>query len=552
MLAELRIRNFAVLRDAALGLAPGLNVISGETGAGKSVAVDALEVLLGGRASAAMVRSGEERGVVEGVVDIDGIDRIARLLEELGLEADDGHLILRREIRAGGRSRAWASGSPATAAVLRRIGSHLVDIHGQHQHQRLLSGDFQQHVLDAFGECGEIASRAAAAHRSTRDAEARLDALQQRRGELESRADFVRFRLGEIKAARLRPREDEELRAESRRLAGADQLRQGTLALQALLHDDPGSVADRLAEAAARVRRLAETDPALAPHADALDEAYHGVADVAAELRSYGEGLDHDPARLEQLHERQALLQTLLRKYGPTLADVIAVGEALASELSELDAAEFDVAALRKEIAALRAEWETIADELSQRRKIVAERLAGEAQAAFAGLGLDGGAFRVDLERLPAPDPRGRERVRFLASMNPGFPPAPLAAIASGGELSRVMLALKSILAGIDELPVLVFDEIDAGVGGIVAGQVAARLEQVAAGRQVVAVTHLARIAARADRHFVAEKRTVAGAAETSIRRLEPSERVREIARMLGGDPDSETSLNHARKLLGK
>ena len=551
MIVELRIRNFAVLRDCTLRLEPGLNVISGETGAGKSIVVDALEMLVGGRASSGVVRSGEARAVLEGVVDVKRVADVAAALDELGLDADDDHLVLRREIRSGGRSRAWINGSPATAGVLRRIGALLVDIHGQHEHQRLMSAGFQQQVLDAFGECTELASRVAAHHRRAAELEARLAALSERRRDLEARADFIRFRLGEIQGAKLRAGEDEDLRVETSRLANADLLLRETLGLQALLHDDEDAVADRLSDAAARLRRLAEVDPALEARAAALDDAYHTVADAAVELRSYGDAIDHDPARLEQLHERQALLQALMRKYGPTLAAVIETGETLARELDELETAELDASALRKKVAHAQGSWVTAAKELSRRRRDAAHRLTREAEAAFPGLGLEGGRFRVDFEPLPEPAAQGRERIRFMASMNPGFPPAPLSRIASGGELSRVMLTLKSILAGIDELPTLVFDEIDAGIGGGVAGRVGERLDEVAQGRQVLAVTHLARIAARAANHFAVEKRTAGGAAETALRRLGRQERVRELARMLGGDPDSVPSLEHARELLG-
>ena len=470
----------------------------------------------------------------------------------MGLEADDDHLVMRREIRSGGRSRAWVGGSPATAGVLRRIGALLVDIHGQHEHQRLMSGDFQQRVLDAFGECTDLAARVAAHFRRAAELEARLDALSRRRRDLEARADFIRFRLGEIQGADLRPGEDEELRVETGRLANADVLLRDTLALQALLHDDEDAVADRLSDAAGRLRRMAEVDPALEAHATALDDAYHAVSDAAAQLRAYGDAIDHDPARLDRLHERQALVQALMRKYGPTLAAVIETGETLARELDELETAELDATALRNGPC-------TCTTGLGNRcrRALAAARRGGrapvarEAEAAFPGLGLEGGRFRVDFEPLPEPAARGRERIRFMASMNPGFPPAPLSRIASGGELSRVMLTLKSILAGIDELPTLVFDEVDAGIGGGVAGRVGERLEEVAEGRQVLAVTHLARIAARAARHFAVEKRAVDGAAETTLVQLAPEARVRELARMLGGDPGSARSLEHARELLG-
>ena len=551
MLIELRIRNFAVLRSALLRLEPGLNVISGETGAGKSIVVDALEILLGGRASSSVVRSGEERATVEGVFDVQGDADLAAALDEQGLEADDGHLVMRREVRSEGRSRAWINGSPATAALLRRIGALLVDIHGQHEHQRLMSAAFQREVLDAFGGCGELAAEVARHFRRAAELQRQLEALAQRRRALESRADFIRFRLGEIRGARIRPGEDDEIQAEVNRLANADLLMRETYALQALLHDDDDAVTDRLSDAAARLRRLAEIDPTLAPTASALQDAYHSVSDAGAELRSYGDGIDHDPARLERLHERQALLQALMRKYGPSLAAVIETGETLARELAELETAELDATELRNKAVHAQKTCATAAAELSRRRRDAAGRLARETDALFPSLGLEGGRFRVDFEILPEPSAHGLERIRFMATMNPGFPPGSLSRIASGGELSRVMLALKSVLTDIDDLPTLVFDEIDAGIGGVVADKVGERLEAVARGRQVFAVTHLARIAARAVNHFVVEKGAVEGVAETGLRRLAREERVHEIARMLGGDPDSGPSLEHARELLG-
>ena len=526
-------------------------MVTGETGAGKSIVVDAVEVLLGGRASSGVVRSGDGRALVEGVVRVTGMDEVADLLSELGLESEDGHLILRREVRAEGRSRGWVNGSPVTAGVLRRIGSLLVDIHGQHEHQRLLSGDFQRAVLDAFAACRDLAAEVEVAFRGIARLRQRVASLDERRRELESRADFVRFQLGEILGAGIRSGEDEELRTEANRLANADQLARESHVLHEALHGDENAVTDRLADAAARLRRLADTDPALAPFASALDDAYHQVSDTATEIAHYATGIDHDPARLETLRERQALLERLQRKYGPALADVIARGEALQSELDELDTADFDADALERELDRAETRWNAAAEELSGKRREAGERLSREAMAAFPGLGLEGARFEVRFDELPAPTARGRERVRFMATMNPGFPLASLSRIASGGELSRVMLVLKSVLAGIDDLPTLIFDEIDAGIGGVVAGRVGERLQDVARGRQVLVVTHLARIAARASNHLLVEKLAREGTTVAALRRLDGEERVREIARMLGGDPESAPSLDHARELLG-
>lgn len=549
----MRIRDFAVVEELTVPLSQGLNVVSGETGAGKSIMVDALALLLGSRASSASVRAGSQRAVVEGVVEMKGLQHVARRLGELGLAGDeDAHLVLRREVRAGGRSRSWINDSPVTAAALRSVGELLADIHGQHEHQRLLSGGFQREVLDDFGGCAELAAQVGEAFHRAAGLRKRLASAESRRRELESRADFLRFQLGEIDAANLQPGEDEQLRIEAARLANAETLARESGALHDLLHAGEGAVTDRLADAAARVRRLSETDPGLAALHGVLQDAYHRVTDAAGELAAYGEGVEHDPARLEALREREAFLHGLKRKYGATVEEVIATGEGLRRELDEQTATEVDADALAQELTEAEAEWRTAAEALSPRRREAADRLSQATTALFGGLGLEGGRFLVQLEELEEPSPRGLEQARFTATMNPGFPPGPLARIASGGELSRVMLALKSVLAGVDDAPVLVFDEIDSGVGGAVAAQVADRLVDVAQGRQVLVVTHLARIAARASNHLLVEKDADGARASASLRRLEPEERVREVARMLDGDPTSESSLRHAGELLGE
>ncbi len=551
MLVELRIRNFAVLEELTIPLSPGLNAVTGETGAGKSVIVRALALLLGGRASAGAVRSGRERALIEGVADVRAVPAAEARLGELGFEAEDGQVVIRREVRSGGRSRAWINGSPATAGNLKHVGEALVDLHGQHDHQRLLSSAFQRAVLDAYGGSGELAREVEALFRDAERLQAALGAKEARGRELEVRAAVVRRELEEIRGAELRVGEEAELRADEVRLASAETLAEESSALHDLLHGGDGALTDRLAQAGRRLERLAETDPAgLSSLAGAVRDAYHAVADAASELASYSAAVDHDPLRLERIRERQAALQTLKRKHGGSLEEVVAKGETLAREIDELDASGLDLRELRARLAKAWAAWREASARLTRRRTRAAQRLSEKTEALFAGLGLEGGRFSVRLARRDAPSAQGREHVGFMATMNPGFPPGPLARIASGGELSRVMLALKSVLAGADDLPTLVFDEIDAGIGGAVASRVGDQLRAVARGRQVVVVTHLARIASRASCHLVVHKDASVDVASTSVRRASRGDRVREIARMLGGDPCSEPSLEHARALL--
>lgn len=550
MLTELQIRDLAVVEDVTVPLEPGLNAVTGETGAGKSIVVGALHLLLGGRASAGVVRSGRSRAVVEGVAEVGGRKDVAAALDELGLEPDNGRLVFRREIRAGGRSRGWVNGSPAAASVLRNLGALLVDIHGQHEHARLLSPDFQRRILDAFGNCRAPSKRVAAAFHRAAGLRERLAELEARSRDMEERAGLARFQADEIRAAELRAGEEEELHDEAKRLSNAGLLARETGTLHQSLFAGEGAVTDRLADAVRRLRRLGEVDPALLPVASALDDAYHGVAEAAAELGRYSQDVEQDPSRLDAVQERQALLHEIGRKHGGSVEAAIEKGEALARELAALDSAAVDAGALGAELEAAEATWRTEAEALSARRRAAADRLRDEAQALFPGLGLEGGRFDVVLEPLPEPSRRGLEAVRLMASMNPGFPLAALAEIASGGELSRVMLALKSVLTGIDDLPTLVFDEVDAGIGGAVAAKVGDCLDALARGRQVIVVTHLARVASRASSHLLVEKNVAGDATTVLLGRLDFPQRVREIARMLGGDPHSASSVRHARELL--
>ncbi len=552
MLVDLRIRHFAVLEELTIPLSPGLNAITGETGAGKSVIVRALALLVGGRASAGTVRSGKDRALVEGVADVRKVPAAVRRLDDMGFETDDGQVVLRREVRSEGRSRAWINGSLATAGNLRSIGQVLVDLHGQHDHQRLLSTGFQREVLDAYGDSAGLAQEVEALFREVGALKAALAEKEVRNRKLEARAAAARRDLDEIRAAELRVGEEAQLKAAEARLANAEVLAAETEALHEALHGGDDAATDQLATAKKRLDRLAEADPDLSELAGAIQEAYHRVADVASELASYAAAVDHDPARLDRLRERQAALQALKRKYGGSVEEVVARGRALERELNELDASGMDLREMRRRLAEAEASWLDAADRLTLRRRDAAKRISAGTEALFPGLGLEGGRFSVQLEALDPPSAHGRERIRFMATMNPGFPLGPLAHIASGGELSRVMLALKSVLAGADDLPTLVFDEIDAGVGGAVANRVAGQLRAVAEGRQTVVVTHLARIAARASCHLVVEKDACRRTAATSVRRVRGGDRVREIARMLGGDPESAPSRDHARALLGE
>jgi DNA repair protein RecN (Recombination protein N) len=550
MLIELRIENFAVIERLAVSLEPGLNVLSGETGAGKSIIVGALSLLLGERASADAVRAGAARAVVEGVFDVSGTTDILTSLEEHGVATEDGLLILRREVAAEGRNRAWVNGASATAALVGALGGRLVDLHGQHEHQALLRLDAQRDILDAYAGLTDTIDDLAAAHARLAAARRRLDDLERQRRELEQRADFLRFQLEEIDRAAVDPDEDGRLEDEVRRLSHAEDLARISEALHQGLYEGDTAVASILATLRRELDQLIRFDPSQESARELIETAYYNVEELGRRMGDYASTVDHDPARLDAIQTRQDLLFRLKAKYGPSLADVIETGRRARAELDTLDSAAFEQTALLKTVDKAAASLAEIAAVVSARRSDAARTLADEVMARLPALGLEGGRFEVAIEPLDEPGPHGAERVEFLVAVNRGFEPRALSRVASGGELSRVMLALKTILARVDAVPTLVFDEIDAGIGGRIAVQVGAQLRDVARHHQVFAITHLPQIASRADHHLLVTKGESDGLTRTELHSLHGDDRVRELARMLGGDPHSPTSLEHARELL--
>ena len=550
MLIELRIENFAVIEALSVRLDRGLNVLTGETGAGKSIIVGALSLLLGERASAEAVRAGAERAVVEGVFDIAGREDILALLHAQGIEAEDGLLILRREVAAEGRNRAWVNGSSSTAGLVGALGSRLVDLHGQHEHQALLRVEAQRDILDAYAGHTETVTALAAAHGTLRAARADLEGLEARRREVEQRADFLRFQLQEIEAAGIEAGEEAKLEEESRRLEHAEDLATLSNRLHQALYESERSLSASLGELRRELDALIRIDPSQEPAREMLEAAYYNVEELGRRMGDYASRIEHDPARLDVIQRRQDLLYRLKNKYGPELEDVLETARRARAELDLLEVSGFERKALEKREAEARSEVDRLAARVTSKRRSAAERLAGEVMRVLPELGLKGARFTVALEALPEPGPAGAERVEFLVAVNVGFEPKPLARVASGGELSRVMLALKTILARVDHVATLVFDEIDAGIGGRVAVQVGGKLREVAGHHQVFAITHLPQIASRADHHLLVQKSDAAAVTTTSLDELEGEDRVRELARMLGGDPESDTSLDHARELL--
>ncbi|HET9982007.1 MAG TPA: DNA repair protein RecN [Longimicrobiales bacterium] len=550
MLIELRIQNYALIERLAVRLDPGLNVLTGETGAGKSIIVGALSLLLGERASAEAVRTGADKAVVEGVFDVAGDESVAALLAEQGLEAEDDLLILRREVAAEGRSRAWVNGSATTAGFLGELGRLLVDLHGQHESQTLLRPEEQRSILDAFGGSAELAASVRAAWTRLQQARRALEELDERRRLAEQRADFLRFQVDEIEKAKVQADEDERLHDEAHRLEHAEDLARFSGTLHQALYGGEDSVSAKLGDLRRVLDHLIRFDPTQEDARELLDSAFYTAEELGRRMGQYSVSVEHDPARLEEIRRRQDLLFRLKTKYGPTLADVIETGTKARAELDLLDGAGLERRELERTEAEAAEALAAIAAELSKKRRAGAKRLGTEVMAVLPDLGL-GGRFEVALEALPAIGGDGAEGVEFRVALNAGFEPRALARVASGGELSRVMLALKTILARLDRVPTLIFDEVDVGIGGRVALQVGDRLRRVAEHHQVFVITHLAQIASRADHQLLVEKVEREGTTLTRVSEVREDERIRELARMLGGDPESATSLEHARELLG-
>jgi len=549
MLSELRVRDLAVISDVTLKLRPGLNVLTGETGAGKSMLVDALALLLGERASADLVRPGAARSVVEAVFEIADLEAVQAAAAEAGVEIEDGRLIVRREINAEGKNRAWANGSPTTVGTLARLGRALVDLHGQHEAQSLLEPAQQRDILDALADAG--AERAAVARAYARLSEL-SEAERKLAGQLEDirrRADYLRHVAQEIAAADPKVGEDEQLALEAKRLANVEELTRLAGELVALLDGEEGAVLDLLARASRTVEHLARLDPGAARWHELIDQAYAGAEELARAVRSYAAGIEMDPGRLDQIERRRDVLYRLMQKYGPAVQDVIRFGEEAARELARLDTADDDLQALTAQRLQAEAALQAAAGALTAKRRLAAGRLARAVEELLPGLGLPGSRFVVQVEPAGRITGAGADEVMFLVQLNVGLEARALAQVASGGELSRLMLALKVVLARHDRISTLVFDEVDQGIGGEVAIQVAEALRQVAQSHQVLVITHLPQIAARAEHHLVVTKRPKGGIATADVRVVRGEERVEEIARMLG-EPADPVARRHAREML--
>jgi len=569
MLQELSISNFAIIDQLRLSFSSGMNVFTGETGAGKSIIIDAVSALLGARLSGeTVIRAGADRAVVEGIFALSPEEAalIKPTLAELGLDEGDDELILSRELNRSGRNVCRVNGRAVTVAVLEEIGQRLIDIHGQGEHLSLLRVREHLGYLDRYAGLAEERARLAETVGELRRVRQALQECLRDERELARRMDLLQFQVGEIEAARLDPAEEEQLLQQRTLLANAERLLELANSSYALLNggeQQRRAVLDLLGTALHDLTQLEKLDPTAAPHRQAVEDALYQLEDVARALRVYRDGIEYNPARLEQVEERLSLIQGLKRKYGDTVAEVLRFGEKARAELEAISHNEERVAELRvQEEALLRRAGEQAA-RLSAARREAAARLERAVEEQLAELKMEGARFVVAMERTEDPagpeidgrrwalDASGVDRVEFLIAPNPGEPPKPLAKIASGGEASRLMLALKSVLSQADSVPTLIFDEIDAGISGRVGTLVGRKLWNLARDHQVLCVTHLPQIASLADCHMSVSKRVVDERSVTQVRPLDESERVQELANLLGGDHGSASVLN-AEELLAQ
>ncbi len=560
MLEELRISSLGVIEASVLELGPGLTVVTGETGAGKTMVVTALGLLLGARADSGAVRTGARSARVEGVLDASAVQGLAEAVEAAGGVVEDDRVVVARNISAEGRSRAFVGGASVPVATLAEVTEPWVAVHGQSDQHRLLRAQAQRVALDSFAgpEHGALLRGYAELYARLQSVERELTEMVTSARERAQEADLLRFGLAEIETVEPRPGEDDELAAEESRLGFADTLRAAATQARDALSSDEG-VADALSAVAAARSALdgvREHDTEAAALADRLAELSYLLSDLATDVASYSSGIESDPIRLAAVSERRAALTALTRKYGQTVAEVLDWAESGSRRLLELDSTDSTIADLEGERAELRAKLGQAATALSASRTRAAAVLAQEVTGELALLAMPSARLEIVVRQHDGegPDqrfgPHGVDEVEFLLAANVGAEPRPLTKGASGGELSRVMLALEVSLAATSPVPVFVFDEVDAGVGGRAAIEVGRRLAQLARSAQVLVVTHLPQVAAAADRHVVVEKASDGSVTTSGLTVLDDEARVRELSRMLAGVEESEAALQHAQELL--
>jgi len=553
MLEQLSIRNFALIERADIDFERGMTALTGETGAGKSILLDAIGLVLGDRADADSVKSGADKAEISARFDLRDQPGAQAWLQQQELD-DDGECLLRRVVQAGGRSKAWINGSAVTLGQMRELGEMLVDVHGQHEHQSLQKPAVQRDLLDHAGELEEARCRVAESHRQWRDATARLEQARDQSADKQQRIELLQLYLRELDELALKPGEAAGLREEHHRAAHAGQILETGSDVLGRLYENEASIQTELAGCLRALDELRRLDPGVAEHHDLLASALIQVEEAASGLRGHIDGIDADPARLEWLNGRLSQIQSLARKHRVEEDELPQLAETLRGEYDSLTLDESGIEALEQAAGAAREDYLKAARALSTERRRAAAELSARISEVMQTLGMEGGRFEIEVSPQQEPaqwGPLGLDRIVFLVSANPGQPPKPLTRVASGGELSRISLAIQVILSEANRIPTLIFDEVDSGVGGGIAEIVGRLLRQIATERQILCVTHLPQVAAQAHHHYRVSKEKREQATHTRLERLQPEQRIEEIARMLGGVDITEQSRAHAREMIG-
>ena len=552
MLTGLQIKNFAIIDHVELEFGGGMTVLTGETGAGKSILVDALGLVLGERGSSGLVRNGTKRAEISAEFDIANLPVANSWIEEHALDSD-GECLLRRVINADGRSRAFINGNAVPLQNLKLLGEMLLDIHGQHFHQSLGRRNVQRDLLDHYAAALALRSDTESAFNKWQELARELASLQAADAERASRLDLLTFQTNELEMLDVQPDEGEQLLSDRRRLQNSGRLTEGVADIMQSIYDaDSGNVQSLIADACQSLESLSELDDKLAPVLTLLNEASIQVSEAADSLRRYSDSLDMDPAERDRVEDRLDSLQTAARKHRVEISELPALKEKLQQQLHDIQHADELGAALQENTEAAKTSYRKAADKLSKARRKAAANFSLAITNTMASLGMSGGVFKVDVKNTDADDPKpyGIDVIDYMISANPGQPPMPLAKVASGGELSRMSLSIQVIASDGSPIPTMVFDEVDSGVGGGVAEMVGKRLRDVAKTRQVFCVTHLAQVASVADHHFKIAKITDGQSTRTSVNSLTKDERVEELARMLGGVKITERTRDHAAERL--
>lgn len=555
MLLELTIKNIALIESLRIEFARGFNVLTGETGAGKSIVVDSINLTLGGRADRDMIRTGAERGMVQALFDVSGNEKALALLQALDIEADEGVIAIRRELSRGGRNICRVSDVVVPLATLKQLTGTLMDVHGQHEHQALMNPARHLGFLDDFGGAKHAAAREEVArlHAARSRVAAELKRLMNDAAEKDRLSDILTFQVQEISAAKLKPGEEQKIEKKLSMLEHSEKIRQGVERAYTLVYEGDGrgpSAQEALLRSAEAMDGIASLNERYAAIAARLRELYYGAQDVGYELQAMMDDMDFEPDQIDKLAGRLDLIRRLERKYGATVEEVIEFGAKAADRLNELKRSDESIGELKKRYREADARLRDACETLTALRKESARTLAGAICEQLKDLGMGKTRFEVRLEPEPKPTAEGMDRVEFMISPNPGEPLRPLASIASGGEISRVMLALKAIAVNQEGVDSMIFDEIDTGISGRMAQVVGEKMCLIARNRQVLSVTHLPQIAALGDAHFLVEKVAGEDRTDTHVSRLSEDGRIRELSRLVGGADDSESSLNHAAHML--